>query len=67
MYVSKDGGAFTKVASGTWANDSAEKAATFDPTEASYVKLEATAGVGGWASAAEINVFEFIRKLSPWI
>ncbi|WP_171640745.1 discoidin domain-containing protein [Paenibacillus phytorum] len=58
VYVSKDGVTFTKVASGTWANDNAEKVATFDPTDALYVKLEATAGVNGWASAAEINVLE---------
>ncbi|MGG0239158.1 discoidin domain-containing protein [Bacillus rhizoplanae] len=58
VYVSTDGVTFTKVASGTWANDNAEKVATFDPTDASYVKLEATAGVNGWASAAEISVLE---------
>ncbi|NOU76730.1 hypothetical protein GC098_36140 [Paenibacillus sp. LMG 31458] len=58
VFVSKDGVTFTKVASGTWANDNAEKVVTFDPTDALYVKLEATAGVNGWASAAEINVFE---------
>ncbi|EPD51094.1 hypothetical protein HMPREF1210_02285 [Paenisporosarcina sp. HGH0030] len=58
VYVSTDGVTFTKVASGTWANDNAEKVATFDPTDASYVKLEATAGVNGWAAAAEISVLE---------
>ncbi|UNJ81111.1 hypothetical protein (plasmid) [Metabacillus dongyingensis] len=47
---------FTKVASGTWANNNSKKLATFDPTDESYVKLEATAGVNGWASAAEISV-----------
>ncbi len=58
VYVSTDGVTFTKVTSGTWANDNAEKVATFDPTDASYVKLEATAGVNGWATAAEISVLE---------
>ncbi|KQL34424.1 discoidin domain-containing protein [Psychrobacillus sp. FJAT-21963] len=58
VYVSTDGVTFTKVASGTWANDNAEKVATFDPTDASYVKLEATTGVNGWAAAAEISVLE---------
>ncbi|MCJ8014215.1 discoidin domain-containing protein [Paenibacillus sp. KQZ6P-2] len=58
VYVSTDGATFTKVASGNWASDSAEKAASFTGTNASHVKLEATAGVGGWASAAEINVFK---------
>ena len=47
VYVSTDGVTFTKVASGTWANNNTEKVATFDPTDASYVKLEATAGNGG--------------------
>ncbi|NIK78717.1 endo-alpha-N-acetylgalactosaminidase [Paenibacillus castaneae] len=56
IYVSSDGVTFTKVASGNWANDSKEKNATFTATTGSYVKLEATAGQNGWASAAEINV-----------
>jgi hypothetical protein len=58
VYVSTNGMDFAKVASGTWASDSAEKVATFTPTNATYVKLEATASVNGWASAAELNVFE---------
>ncbi|MFD0616122.1 discoidin domain-containing protein [Paenibacillus sp. GCM10027629] len=57
IYVSTDGTTFTKVATGSWANDATEKIATFTVTNASYVKLEATAGVSGWASAAEVNVF----------
>ncbi|WP_054027488.1 discoidin domain-containing protein [Bacillus sp. FJAT-28004] len=65
VYVSTDGVTFTKVASGTWANDNAEKVATFDSTDASYVKLEATAGTNGWAAAAEINVTISERLASP--
>ncbi|MFD0616064.1 discoidin domain-containing protein [Paenibacillus sp. GCM10027629] len=56
IYVSTDGETFTKVASGSWANDDTEKNADFTPVNASYVKLEATAGINGWASAAEINI-----------
>ncbi len=56
VYVSSDGTNFTKVASGNWANDATEKNASFEKTLASYVKLEATAGNGGYASAAELNV-----------
>ncbi|NOU74659.1 hypothetical protein GC098_25240, partial [Paenibacillus sp. LMG 31458] len=56
VYVSTDGVSFTKIASGNWDNNSAEKYASFTSTDASYVKLEATAGVGGFASAAEIGV-----------
>jgi hypothetical protein len=62
LYVSTDGVTFTKVTSGTWENNSAEKLAKFNPTNASYVKLEATAGVNGWASAAEINVLETVKN-----
>ncbi|WP_193726735.1 discoidin domain-containing protein [Paenibacillus guangzhouensis] len=58
VYVSTDGVTFTKVASGNWANDSAEKTASLTGANATHVKLEATAGVSGWASAAEINVFK---------
>lgn len=57
VYVSNDGVNFTKVSTGTWADDTSEKTAKFTPTSAAYVKLEATSGVGGWASAAEINVY----------
>ncbi|MFC5452350.1 M60 family metallopeptidase [Paenibacillus aestuarii] len=57
VYTSTDGVNFTKVTSGSWANDGLVKTATFAPTTASYVKLEATAGVGGYASAAEMNVY----------
>ncbi|CAH1193092.1 hypothetical protein PAECIP111891_00487 [Paenibacillus allorhizoplanae] len=56
VFVSHDGTNFTKVADGSWANDTTEKNAAFASTSASYVKLEATAGNGGFASAAEINV-----------
>ncbi|MFD0619578.1 discoidin domain-containing protein [Paenibacillus sp. GCM10027629] len=56
VYVSTDGVTFTKAASGKWADDSTLKYAAFAPIDAAYVKLEATAGVNGWASAAEINV-----------
>ncbi|NOU98898.1 discoidin domain-containing protein [Paenibacillus planticolens] len=56
VYVSTDGVSFINVANGNWANDATEKIATIASTNASYVKLEATAGVGGFASAAEIGV-----------
>ncbi len=58
VYTSTDGTAFTQVATGTWANDASEKSAAFTAVTASYVRLEATAGVGGWASASEINVYK---------
>ncbi|NOU70918.1 hypothetical protein GC098_05650, partial [Paenibacillus sp. LMG 31458] len=66
VYASTDGVSFTKVANGNWANDSTQKIATFASTNASYVKLEATVGVNGWASAAEIGVtVESSMQLPP--
>ncbi len=56
IYTSIDGNNWTQAASGNWANDKTEKSAGFTPVNASYVKLEATAGYGGYASTAEINI-----------
>jgi alpha-galactosidase len=56
VYVSTDGTTFTKVTSGSWPSDRSLKSVTFSPQQASYVRLEATSGVGGYASAAEIDV-----------
>ncbi|WP_171645785.1 endo-alpha-N-acetylgalactosaminidase family protein [Paenibacillus phytorum] len=58
LYTSTDGIHFTKVTSGTWATDGKEKSIVFTSTSAAFVKLEATNGHNGWASAAEINVFK---------
>lgn len=56
VYVSTDGEDFMKVADGQWENTSDVKEATFSTQKASFVKLEAIDGHGGWASAAEIYV-----------
>src|SRR5699024_5713497 len=56
IYVSTNGEDFRKVANGQWENTSDLKEATFSPQEASFVKLEAIEGHGGWASAAEIYI-----------
>ena len=56
VYVSTDGSRFTQVAAGSWADDHAEKTATFAPTKASYIRLEAVSGHLKYASAAELNV-----------
>ncbi|KRF44162.1 discoidin domain-containing protein [Paenibacillus sp. Soil787] len=57
IYTSTDGMNFTKVANaGTWVDDNTEKSAAFAPTNAAFIRLEATAGHGGFACAAEINV-----------
>ncbi|WP_106496225.1 TIM-barrel domain-containing protein [Lentibacillus sp. Marseille-P4043] len=57
LYASTDGENFTEISNGKWKNDKAEKSITFDPMEASHIKLEAIEGVGGFASVAELNVF----------
>lgn len=56
VYTSTDGVTFTKVASGSWPSDSSLKSVIFSPQQAQYVRLEATGGVGGYASAAEIEI-----------
>jgi hypothetical protein len=55
LSVSKDGTRFTPVVTrGTWPADSKRKFVNFDPVEARYVRFDVTAGVGGFASAAEV-------------
>jgi len=56
VYVSTDGTTFTKITSGSWPSDRSLKSVSFSPQQARYVRLEATSGVGGYASAAEIDV-----------
>src|SRR5262249_24985360 len=56
VLVSTAGSAFPPVGDGHWADDRALKALAFTPAQARYVRLTATAGDGGYASAAEIQV-----------
>jgi len=56
IYVSTDGKAFTKVASGTWSSDKTIKRVRFAPVSARYVRLEAIAAAG--ASFATICEFD---------
>lgn len=58
VYTSTDGVNFKKVASGSWASNKNEKIASFPGVYATYVRLEAVEGVGGMASAAEINIYQ---------
>jgi alpha-galactosidase len=53
--TSQDGASFAPVATGSWADDTSLKSVTFDATSARYLRLAATAGDGGYASAAEIR------------
>jgi galactose oxidase len=57
--TSPDGTAWTQRASGTWADDSSQKAATFPAVPARFVRLTALSEAGGrgqWTSAAEVNL-----------
>jgi len=56
VLVSVDGTDFTTVATGTWLPDAKLKAASWPAVTARYVRREATSGVNGVASAAEVNV-----------
>jgi hypothetical protein len=56
IYLSTNGSNFMQIATGSWANDHTEKTASFSPTRASYIRLEAVVGHLGFASAAELNV-----------
>lgn len=54
--VSADGNTFTQVTSGTWADDTSQKYATWGATPARYVRLTATAGHFNVAAAAEVHI-----------
>jgi hypothetical protein len=57
LYGSADGRTFTEIGRGTWAADRVRKTATVSGTGLRFVRLEATEGVGGYASAAEIVMY----------
>ncbi len=55
--VSSDGVNFTSAApAGTWSQDALLKSVQIAPTQARYVRLTATSGANGYASAAEVSV-----------
>lgn len=58
LEVKNEEGSFVQVASGNWANNADLKTVTFDPVSATAIRLTATAGGGGFASAAELNVYK---------
>lgn len=58
LYLSNDGRNFEKVSEGNWSEDTNAKVINFDGKLATHIKLVALQGVGGFASAAELNVFE---------
>ena len=56
-YTSLDGVTFTQIGEGNWPSDTSKKRVTLAaPSAAGFVKLEVLDGVGGFASAATIDV-----------
>lgn len=62
LYVSMDGQSYTKIAGGNWIRNNLKKYVSFDAVTARYVKLEAVAAVGGFASASELDVYEAPKR-----
>jgi galactose oxidase len=59
IFTSTDGTNFQQVTSGTWADDSTMKLATFTPVQASFIRLVGITEAGNrgpWSSASEIYV-----------
>jgi len=54
--LSSDGSTFSAASSGAWPDDSSLKSVSFTGRPARYVRLVATAGDGGYASAAEVRI-----------
>lgn len=59
LYAVKADGTKVLIESGTWAQDSTDKVVTFAPVEATGMELKVLAGVGGFGTAAEVNVYEY--------
>lgn len=58
VYTSTDGVNYTLMTSGNWLRSKQLKEVNFAPVEATHIKLEAVKGVGEFASAAEITVYQ---------
>ncbi|GAA5344377.1 TIM-barrel domain-containing protein [Planifilum fimeticola] len=61
LLASTDGIHYHEVAGGSWAQDKTEKRIRFSPVDAAYIQMVAVEGVNGYASAAEINVYQAKR------
>lgn len=64
LQVSKDGKNFTTVSEGNWDNNANLKTVSFKSTEATHVRLIALEGQGGFAAAAELNVFTIPENIA---
>ncbi|OFK72036.1 hyaluronoglucosaminidase, partial [Streptococcus sp. HMSC034E03] len=64
IYAQKDG-QMVKVASGTWENNAKEKTVNFDAIETDKIEFKVLAGVGGFGSAAEIQLLKPLSDSKP--
>ena len=62
LYAVLENGSTTLITSGTWAADSSDKVLTFTPVAATGLQLKVLAGAGGFGTAAEINVYEYVGE-----
>lgn len=62
LEVSSDGVNYKTVSEGSWDLNANEKVVEFDPANARFIRLTALEGKGGFASAAELNVYEAAVK-----
>lgn len=62
LYAVLADGSTTLITSGTWAVDQTDKVLTFEPVEAAGLQLKVLAGYGGFGTAAEINVYEYVGE-----
>lgn len=63
LYATKADGTSVLVTSGTWDVDTSDKIITFDPVEATALELKVIGGSGGYGTAAEINVYEYVDEV----
>ncbi|MFI6624314.1 alpha-L-fucosidase [Streptomyces sp. NPDC050528] len=54
--TSTDGTAFTRVATGSWTGDHVTKTVEWDARNAGFVRIEATAGTGGYANVGGVRI-----------
>lgn len=62
LYAVQETGTSVLIASGNWAEDRTGKVVTFDPIDATAIQLRVIAGAGGFGTAAEINVYEYVGE-----
>lgn len=63
LYATKEDGTSVLVTSGTWDVDTSDKIITFEPVEATALELKVIGGSGGYGTAAEINVYEYVDEV----